>query len=170
MPFTAHIKITPARPGGRWEHVRAMQRIAQMVYDGLEDHAALNIGIPGGGQQRSYIGAAGSLGWGQNGVAVKPQMGNYPAHLTVVGFADVGGENESPHEAHEIISGGEEHSIKTNAPWIANPTSSTLTSVGNLKTTIETVLSTSLPNDVTFSVWRIEFAGIVWGDRGISFP
>ena len=89
----------------------------------------------------------------------------------ITGFYDnSSATNQQPHVVVQRISGGETYqgrvaSAAENKPnnWVDND-------VYALKSAIETALSTSLPANLNAKVFRIDYSGVVYGDRGYHFP
>ncbi len=173
VPFTMHIKIIPANPNKRFAYWRDMQKIANLAYDGLETLVpdTINIAQPGGGQHRSFGGTdRGGMSGLAYGTAVKPQFGESPAQLQITGFYKSSTANIQPHPELERIHAGEVLSGPGAHAWDANPVSGVDNEVKALKTAIESAISSALPGSVTFTVFRLEYAGIIYGDRGYHFP
>lgn len=170
VPFTIHFKIIPANPDKRFEHWRDMQKLANAIYDAcltISD-TTINWASPGGGQHSSR-GGTDNAGFGglTYGAAVKPQIGQSPAQAMLSGFYNVNANNAQPHPVSEKIAGGEVREGNINTPWSSNPTSSINTEVSNLLTTINNALNTE---SVAASVFRLDYSGVVYGDRGYHFP
>lgn len=173
VPFTAHIRIVPANPGKRLEYWRDMQKIAGLVYGGLETivPSTISIAKPGGGQQRSvgnteYGGTSGLV----YGCAVKPQMGETPAQLQISGFYNSSAANIQPHPELERIHAGEVLDGPGAHGWDINPVSTVDNEVKALKAAMEAAISPALPGSVTYSIYRIEYSGVIYGNRGYHFP
>lgn len=184
VPFTAHIKIMPGVWTGtnspdykklrkRFAIWRDMQKISQYIYDGLLTLVpdTLNIAIPGGGQQRSYSGTdyAGLSGL-VYGTAVVPQFGEKPALAQITGFYNTATVNSFTYSdkmlihAGEVIEGMNQHSYEV------TPLSATDNQVKALKTAMISAISAELPAAYDFKIFRIDYAGVVYGDRGYHFP
>jgi hypothetical protein len=168
VPFTVHIKISPINVGKRFEKWRDMQKIANSVYEAIELLSYANIisiASPGGGQQSSSNGMS-SL---KNGTAVKPQFGETPAQLQITGFFNSVSKNIQPHSelkrihAGDVVSGQNQHS------WESNPSSNVNNEVAILKTALEASIADALP-DLTYKIFRIDYSGVIYGDRGYHFP
>ena len=75
VPFTAHLKVTPFN-GKRFEYIRDLQKISELVYNGIVAASNVNVATPGGGQHRNYTGTqAGGYGGYVNGCPVKTKFG-----------------------------------------------------------------------------------------------
>lgn len=173
VPFTAHIKITPANPGKRLEYWRDMQKIAGLVYTGLETlvPSTLSIAQPGGGQQRSFGGTEyGGMSGLVHGCAVKPQFGQTPAQLQISGFYNSSAANIQPHPELEYIHAGEVLDGPGSHPWDTNPVTTINNEVKALKSAMEAAIVSALPGSVTFDIFRIEYSGVMYGNRGYHFP
>lgn len=176
VPFTVHVRITPDFGSGeikskRFESWRDMQKLATMAYEDLIDESTIKVATPGGGQQTSSSGyRLGGMSGMTAGMAVKPQIGQTPAQMMITGFHESSAQNVQPHpertliHAGEIVTGPGAHAAE------ANPTSAIGTEVAALKTTLETVLTSAFPVGITYSIFRIDYSGIIWGDRGYTFP
>ncbi len=106
IPFTAHIKVLPFN-GKRFETIRDLQKISEMVYNGIVNTASVNVATPGGGQHRNYTGTeAGGLSGYVNGCAVKPQFGQTPAQLMITGFYEVSSKNLPTYSDKEVLHTG----------------------------------------------------------------
>lgn len=173
VPFTAHIKIYPAFPGKRFENWRDMQKIANLVYSGLETlvPSMISIASPGGGQHRSFGGTeGGGLSGLANGCAAKPQMGETPAQLMITGFFKSDLKNNQPHPELERIHAGEILLGPGAHGWEVNPESSVNDEVLTLKTAMEMAITAALPGTVDYKIFRIDYSGVIYGDRGYHFP
>lgn len=176
VPFTAHIKIIPDRGSGqlktkRFETWRDMQKIGTLIFEGLEDSALLNIAEPGGGQHQS-LGGQGRSGMSglTRGTGVKPQFGESPAQAAITGFYDANNKNFQPHPEKQLIHAGETLTGPGATPWLQNPATQTDQGVAGLRSELETRISANLPAGVTYEIFRIDYAGVVYGDRGYHFP
>jgi hypothetical protein len=173
VPFTAHIRIVPNHGSGlrkskKFENWRDMQKIASYMYEALSQNTSLNLATPGGGQQLSQSTSSG-FGGMSAGLAVKPQIGEVPAQTMITGFYNAGANNTQPHPDKQLIHAGETLDGPGSSPCLTGPVSTIDSGVKNLKTTIETELST-LPPDIIYSIFRIEYSGVTYGDKGYHFP
>jgi len=172
VPFTAHIRVVPSRgTGKRFEYIRSMQKIAIEVYSQLENDSDLNLAWPGGGQFNSLKSASSGI---KSGTAIKPQIGENPAQLMITGFLTSSGTNAPTHPDKAIIhSGTYQEGYGGSHGWSANPASATDTYASTLKTKINAAV-TSASNVLTFSadwnIFKLEVAGVVYGDKGYTFP
>lgn len=175
-PFVAYFKVLPVR-NKRFEHIRNLQKLAIRLYEALNDNANLNLVLPGGGQSNQLFNFMNSDY--ANGSMIKPQFGESPAQLTLAGFfrvstaIGVDGLNSQPHPDKQLIHAGEFVSGAGGAhPWrqSGKPTTLAETEVKELKLTIEGDLpAPELPSD-EITIFRIDYKGITWGDRGHFFP
>jgi hypothetical protein len=172
VPFTIHIRIVPDRPGKRWEYIRAMQKIAVFAYDAIINVSGVHSATPGGGQNLSIgdINRRGALGGFANGTAVKPQIGQSPAQLMLTGFYESTAANVQPYSDQSRISGGEWYSGPGKHTNDAMPSSTFDSEVKSLKLGVEAALTANLPNGTEYNVYRIDYAGLIYGDRGFHFP
>lgn len=170
VPFVAHIRVVPIR-GKRFEYVRDLQKIGVRVYDELITDSDLTLATPGGGQHASYGGTNGA-GWGgyAGGLAVKPQMGQIPAQLEITGFIASSAANDPVHPDTQLFHTGSAQEGQTgNHGWDANPTSALSTLATSIKTKIETAV-TAVLGSTDWNVFRLDVAGVVFGDKGYHFP
>lgn len=179
IPFTMHIKIAPLGRSGlfnhgvekRFEGWRSMQKIAALIYDELDDVANLTLAKPGGGQYRSLSGTArGGLSGLVYGGAVKPQIGLEPPQVMLAGFWATTGPNDPPFPEHQKISGGTVYEGSTSTQWVVSPKTAVDTAVKALKDAVTAKLDAELSDDIEYSVYRLEFSGIIYGNRGRHFP
>ena len=178
MPFTAQLKLTPARPEKRFERVRELQHLAHLIYESLQTQPSLNLALPGGGQAENY-GRWSDLVYG---TAVKPQFGETPAQATVTGFWDhipvpipspvPLAASLAPQPQQQLIHAGAWVTGPYNqTPFKNNPSPIIQNQVKTLVVLLETAANAGLPQNVApVTVFRLEFANIVWGDRGHTFP
>lgn len=175
VPFVAHIRIIPARGSGliktkRFETWRDMQKLAVLIHDSITN-SSINLADPGGGQHIGHGGTSqsGLSGLGDGG-AVVPQIGESPALVRLVGFYTSSALNIQPHPAKQLIHAGETLTGPGATPWENNPVSTVDTEVASLKSDLETDITAGLPGGIDFSVFRIDYSGVVYGDRGYHFP
>jgi len=173
-PFTAHIRISPVTDAGdevkRFETWRDMQRIGNHIYSALENTTDLNITEPGGGQFSSRSGAGrGGIGGLTRGTAVKPELGDekFPAQAMISGFHATS-ENLQANQrtlihAGEVVT-GVGHAFHEELPPIGIQTAMLA-----MKALIELELDADLPGGVEYTIYRIDYAGIIFGNRGHSF-
>tara|TARA_R110000751_G_scaffold60240_2_gene125896 strand:- start:1627 stop:2178 length:552 start_codon:yes stop_codon:yes gene_type:complete len=178
VPFDAYIKIFPQRTGKRHEYIREIQRISSLIYDALTDAAlytdkssAMNIAEPGGGQQlynRNTGNKYSSLSYGGG---VVPQFGNSPPYVQITGFYTSTAANTQVHPNTTLIHAGETLTRAGGAhSFESNPNTAFADEVKTLKALIESNLTTGLPGGITYDVYRICYAGVIWGNRGYHFP
>jgi hypothetical protein len=172
VPFTVHIKVIPARPGKRWEYIRALQKMSVLVYDQLIGLSGFQFATPGGGQsaQFSDIEQRGGLGDMAAGCAIKPQIGAAPAQLMITGFYQSSAANIQPYANSQRISGGTVYSGPGAHTNDAIPVSTINSEVKTMKAAIKAAVTAGLPAGTTFQIFRIDYSGIVFGDKGFHFP
>lgn len=173
VPFTVHVKIIPANPDKRFEHVRDMQKIASMAYEGLEAlvPSVISIATPGGGQHTSIGGMQdGGLGGMTPGLAVKPQFGETPAQMSITGFYNTTNANVQPQPTATRISGGEVFESSASQAWNNGPNAIIDTQVVALKSALDTAIGAALPSTVDYKIFRLDYSNVVYGDRGHHFP
>ncbi len=146
VQFKAFVELVPLE-GKRWETLRDMERVANDVEAAIvAGLSTINIATP---------------------VAFTPQFGNKTARLTVVGTvredAAIRADRTDATFDHDnsIISG------QVGGPNMARtePTDATDAAVKRLKTLLESA-SAHLLNHI----YRIEYAGCVYGEGGRHFP
>lgn len=173
VPFTVHIKITPSNPDKRFELVRDMQKIAALTYEGLETlvPGTISIATPGGGQHTSRGGTqAGGKGGMTPGLAVKPQFGEAPAQMMITGFYDTANANIQPQPSAQRISGGEIYTSNASQAWNSGPNATINSQAAALKSTLEAAIGAALPGAIDFSIFRLDYCNVIYGDRGHHFP
>lgn len=195
IAFTAYLRVVPSRgrafethddvrPGGRFDYVRDLQRLAVAVYDALQDAPEIMVATYGQNDLRSRIGS-------QNlGVGVRPQFGNNPSLLMFEGFYDLQealDQNASP----PLVSAGDEviaqpagrttlfhansvyNGYDGQQPWTETgmPTATVQQGVAGLRYLIDSVVqnvSDDTGNPPT--VYKLLYNGILWGVGGHHFP
>lgn len=172
VPLTVHIRVVPVRPGKRWEYIRALQKLAVLAYEELRTLSGFQFAIPGGGQGQQFgdINRRGGFGEFAQGMAIKPQMGEVPSQLSITGFYQSSGANLQTYASHQVISGGEIYTVYDAHSNDALPTSTVNAEVKTVKTAIEGALVTAFPVGTVYDVFRIDYSGIVFGDKGFTFP
>lgn len=187
VPFTAHIRIEPrygstVSKNKRFEYWRDMQKLSVFAYDELIKPAypSINIATPGGGQQTSASGFDhGGMGGMTAGTAVKPQIGQAPSQLMITGFHESAAPNIQPYPNSTIFQGGNVPLNPTELSaiqgpgahsWDSIPVATINNEVATLKATLITALALGFPPGIIFSVFRIDYSGIIYGDRGYTFP
>lgn len=173
--FVAHFKITFSPPTSasqkvkRQERLGDMRKIAREIYAAVDAVDAIQLAIPGGGQPAT----AGAFSGYEMGGAIKPQMGNFPAQVMLVGFYDVGSDSEAPPYsdrnvivANEAVTGYGGQNL-----CVANPTTVIDTEVKALRTAINSAFVSYGLSDAFEVTWhRLEYKGVLFGDRGLHFP
>lgn len=174
VPFTLHVKIFPqwgSGKGNRFGMWRDMQKISGLVYNGLIAESSINVAQPGGGQSgTSGNQENGGIGWMVNGCSAKPQIGQNPAQLMITGFAQSNSNNIQPHPEKQLIHAGSVVTGPGSSPWQNNPVTTIDSEVSALKSVIEAAITAALPADISYEVFRLEYSGVIYGDRGYHFP
>jgi len=172
-PFTAHFRVVASR-GKRFETVRSLQRYANLLYGGADGASGLigssNIEVarPGGGQVSQMN--AGDMTDYYPGCAVKPQFGETPAQLMITGFYLLDTGNDQPWSDKQIVHAGEFFTGAGGAQGFkTNPTSAVAAEVQALKVILDAIIAAELPNEGV-TLFRLDYKGITWGDRGFHFP
>lgn len=173
VPFTVHIRVVPDRGNGkRFEYIRDLQKLAMLAYEGLSTVPELQVATPGGGATLSLgdYNRRGGLGGYANATAAKPQIGASPAQLMLTGFYESGNINSPTHPDVQRISGGEVYTGPTAHSNKAGPTAMVDSEVATVKGLIEGALAEYLPEGAAYEVFRLDYAGVIYGDRGYHFP
>lgn len=169
VPFTVHIKLTQ-RLGKRFEKVRDLQKIAGYIYDGLQNVANTRFAQPGGGQHRSYSGIDyGALGGSIPGCSVKPQFGNFPAQVMITGFYHANADNLQPHPEKTVISHNTTYTGPGSHLYESGPVATVHSELATLKAAMEVEITAALPASIDYTIYRIDYNNIVYGNRGIHF-
>lgn len=170
IPFTVHVRVVPDRGfGKRFENIRDLQKIATQVYSELDSDADLEIASPGGGQHQSFKGLGGWSG-ATNAMAAKPQIGESPAQLMIAGFLSSTDNNNPVHPDKPVIHTGDyQEGVGGGHGWTANPTTAADGYATTIKGKVETAV-TAILGSADWNVFRIDVAGIVYGDGGYHFP
>lgn len=170
-PFTAHIKVTPAE-GKRFVYIRSLQKLAADAYTMLSMNSDLNIATPGGGVHESVTGYDQSaISQMVYGTAVKPQFGNFPAQLMITGFYRTTSANVPAYADIDIISANQNNYGPLAAPHTNIPSTTVNNEVKALKALIDSAIAfPNLPSSGNAKVHRIDYNGIIFGDRGYHFP
>jgi hypothetical protein len=172
VPFTAYIKIIPPLgTGKRFEIIRNAQKLAIALYDEIPNYDSGNMQLasPGGGQQNDFNNAA-ALSSFANGTAYKPQFGQSPAQLTISGFYKSVTPNVYTQNDVMRFSGNETYTGSSSHLNEVLPRAAVFTEVLDIKTILEDSSNAAFPASVEHSVFRIEYNGLVFGDRGLTFP
>ena len=172
VPFTVHVRIIPTRHGKRWEYLRDLQKLAVLAYDSIISIAGVQVATPGGGQstQMSDINRRGGFGSYADGMAIKPQIGASPAQLMITGFYESTENNEQRWTDFQRFSGGETYTGSSAHAHDSVQTSTIMAEVKALKTALNNAITSGIPAGVTFSIFRLEYAGVIYGDEGVHFP
>lgn len=173
QPAAASSGVTRGRKGGRFDYVRDMQRIAAQVYDELADAPGITLAEPGGSQNALH----GRLSNINFGTGVAQQFGNSPNRLMIEGFAEIADLSASLQPAPEtkVFHGNEVlEGFRGEQPWLGpagNPTTATEDEVSLIKKTVENAVAGVVDADAMAPrVFRIDYKGTIWGDRGHHFP
>lgn len=177
-PFTLYVKVVPQRgmttatnytnKGGRLDYIYDLQALAKVIYDELSLVPTINIGATGQKYSSSDFGTIGPA------VSAKPQFGNNPATVSVEGFYFVDADpipvypDKMLFHANRAVTG-------QNGPWQhdhnGQPVASVVDEVIALKSLIDTALTLVIDDTgASVTVFRLVYKGIVWGDKGRTFP
>jgi hypothetical protein len=172
-PFTAHFRVIATR-GKRFETIRSLQRLAGLIYagasgtDGLIGEASIQVATPGGGQA-SQLNASDQTDY-YPGCAYTPQFGETPAQLTITGFYLLDTANDQPWSDKTVAFSGDYSTGAGGAQgYRTNPTTAVASEVQALKAIIDAVIAAEVPNE-SVTLFRLDYKGIIWGDRGFHFP
>ena len=184
VPFTAYLRFVPERgEGKRFEIQRSRERFAYLVWHDLNDvlenarqsnttgtgttAEMANFAVPGGSITWSLAASEHSLGTTMEGVAMKPQFGQFPDTLTVIGFFER--DVALPYREKQLISAGRVwNGPASGAPGYSDntePSADNRAAVLAVKDAIEGAI-TSVPVEVI----KIEVSGVSYGRGGLHFP
>lgn len=168
--FEAFIRVVPNN-GRRFEYVRDLQRLGQLVYEEVNDNASnVTLAMPDGGQYRSIEAFSEYVA----GTKVKPQFGETPAQLELTGYYSVSTANAQTCENTMVFHAGVAVSgpIGYKPSIIAgHPTSAVLSEVKALKSELESAITSITDTTGTdLKIFRLIYKGIIFGDRGVHFP
>lgn len=176
VPFTVHVRIEPrfgstVSKNKRFEYWRDMQKLAVYAYDELVKDSMTNLANPGGGQHTSGSGFEyGGMGGMMHGMAVKPQIGQAPSQMMITGFYHSSLKNIQPQPNYTVFHAGDAVSGPGAHAWESNPVAAVESEVAALKLRLENSLTAAFPAGIDFSIFRLEYSGIIYGDRGYTFP
>ena len=167
VPFTVYIKVVP-ESGKRFERIRDLQKLSYMVYNALSslDPDTISIAKPGGGQASSN----GQLSSHINGTGAKLGFGQQPALLMLTGFHKRSLNNNPTSEDYTIISGNETYTGQRQHTWLSNPTTQTEEGVVELKSALDSAINSELPVSRFYSIYKLDYAGVIYGNKGLHFP
>jgi hypothetical protein len=175
IPFTAYLRIVPNRgTGKRFEIHRSRERMARQVWEDLndvlenameDDGLGVNFAVPGGSV--TTLTAHSPFSSNESGVAVKPQFGESPDTLTIIGFYE--SNTQYPYPEKQLISAGRVWSgPAAGAPgYSANtePNDANRVDVAALKLLLESAITS-----VAIEVIGLEVNGVKYGRGGLHFP
>ncbi len=194
VPFTVHVRVVPVRPGKRFEYLKDLAKLAVLVQDQFDilagaegtggpgntdatwgtegTPAGLNVATPGGGQNVELGDATrrGGLGSFAQGTAATVQMGATAAQLMITGFYDSNSPNIQPYADIQRISGGTIYTGSAANTNNAIPVPTITAEVKALHTLLKTIITKALPPGTEFQLFRLDYSGIIFGDRGFTFP
>jgi hypothetical protein len=172
VPFTVYVKVVPARAGKRWEYMRDLQKMAVLVFDKLITLEGFQFATPGGGQaqQMGDIQRRGALGSFANGTAVTPQFGQTPAQLKIAGFYLSTASNLQQYANTQRISAGVVYSGPDSHSNDGMPVATINNEAKTVRDTLRTAIAEALPAGTVFSIFKLDYSGVVYGDRGFHFP
>lgn len=172
VPFTAFIKIAPPLANGkRFEIIRNAQKLAIALYQEIPnyDGGKIQLSSPSGGQQNDMSNAAGLSSFA-NGTAYKPQFGQTPAQLTLSGFYSSESSNVYTQSDVMRFSGNERYTGQASHLSEVLPRPIVFTEVSDILGILRDSCAAAFPATVPYSVFRLEYNGLVFGDRGLTFP
>lgn len=182
VPFTAYFKIVPDRGSGkRFEIQRSRERIAHLVWRDLNDvmenalvenggtapHVA-NFAAPGGSITWMLATAdADSLSTSMSAVSVKPQFGEFPDTLTVVGFYE--SDFTLPYKEMSLISAGRVWKGPASGAHGWTPSTSPSSDVSTAAVALKAALEAAIIS-VPVEMIKLEIDGVKFGQGGHHFP
>jgi len=184
VPFTAYFRIVPERgEGKRFEIQRSRERLAHLVWRDLNEvlenamqsnttgtgtsAEMANFAVPGGTITWTLAASADSLGMSMRAVAVKPQFGEFPDTLTVIGFFER--DVSVPYREKQLISAG--RVWKGPASGAPGFDFSTEPSDANRADTL--IIKEALEGAITnapVELIKLEVSGVSYGRGSIHFP
>jgi hypothetical protein len=172
VPFTVHVRVVPVRPGKRFEHLKDLSKLAVLAYEAIAGISGVNVSTPGGGQniQLGDPNRRSALGSYAQGTAAKPQIGQAPAQLMLMGYYQSEAANSQTYADQQRISGGEIYTGPGQHSNDAMPSTTLNAEVKALKTALEAALTSGLPAGAEYSIFRLDYSGVVFGDKGFHFP
>lgn len=166
IPFTAYAAIVPEVAKGKFGRIRSRERIAHLIYTDLLATFSGNIASPGGDGQWALAASPDSISESVNIVAVKPQFGQDPDMVSIVGFYP--GTGVVPYKPATILHDGQYVSGPVGAPgWNSNfePSAANVSDVIAIKSALEAaVVSTAM------TIIEMVVAGVRYGRGGYHFP
>lgn len=169
VPFTAFLKIVPDTGDGRkFEKVRSREKMAKKVQqDLLTSFSSGNVALPGGGISAVEEDTNNIAFNSQGGVAQKPQFGDYPDTLTITGFYN--GSTKPPYPSITFAHAGQYVTgPATGAPGWRSTLQPAATADAGVKALVAALKSAI--TSVDFTVLRIVYDGIVYGEGGYHLP
>lgn len=186
VPFTAYFKIVPDRGSGkRFEIQRSRERLAHLVWRDLNDTmenatvewlggsgsvpgGVANFAVPGGSV--TWMLAAGdpdAISNSMAGVAVKPQFGESPDTLTVVGFYD--SDATVPYNEKMLISVGRVwKGPASGAPGYSGATEPSA-AISDAAVALKAALEAAITH-APVEMIKLEIGGVKFGHGGLHFP
>ena len=184
VPFTAYFRIVPERGSGkRFEIQRSRERIAQLVWYDLNNvlenamqsattgtgtsAEMANFAVPGGTITWTLAADESSIGMSMPAVAVKPQFGEFPDAVTVVGFFER--DVAVPYREKQLISSGRVwRGPAAGAPGYSSdtePSDANRADVLAIKDALEAAITS-----VSVDMIKLEVSGVSYGRGGYHFP
>ncbi len=181
-PFTAYLKIVPDRRSGkRVEIQRSRERMAHLIYSDLKQNQAFTspnmnadatFAEPGGSQTYQIEEDVNPDVDGStfsnmaSGFSVKPQFGQYPDTITIVGFFNFNSIN-TPYNEKKLIHCGSVVSGPGGGRGYSVNTEPSTDNRANAKT-LYNFLTYGITS-VNCSVIKIDIAGVIYGNGGLHF-
>ena len=172
IPFVAYFKIIPEYGSGkRFEIQRSRDKISAVVYMDLMNNfqdVYGNVAEPGGNAHLGVTTNSYSFSLEQAGAASKPQFGDTPDIITIVGFFD--SPVVTPYNNTKPV-------ISVNKVWTGpatgapgyhpavDPNAGAVTAVNALRTALEASITS-----VDIELIRLELNGVAWGREAKHFP
>lgn len=178
LPFVVRAQITPQRgTGKRFEYIRSLEKIGYLINRDLQNNfSSGNMASPGGsGESGIAPGVLDNTTSGLSGlvsiVAVKPEFGQDPDMVTVVGFYQPNNYDSTmpPYGTRTVDFDG----VPTTGPASGAPGWTTAMMPSTTEVTYVKALKAALEAAVVSTTWTIlfiELNGVKWGRGGYHFP
>lgn len=165
IPFVVYAKITVEQGANkRFEIIRNREHLANLIYRDLIAATSINTVSPGGSGTWGLTSSHDSLSEDCPIVAVKPQFGQEPDIVTIVGFYN--GNGVIPYQEKTVLHDGQYVSGPAGVKGSGlDPSSLSVVDVKALKAAIEAAVI-----NVAIEIIKMDIAGVIYGHGGFHFP